>query len=271
MEYSSRMRCANKVAAVTGSTAGIGLATVKKMVEEGGEVYMLVRNLEKAKPIVEELNAKGPGRIADVIWFDGSEILTIEPAVRAVYEKAGRIDIFVNNANGFKIDQKDNLTIADTSHEVMMKLLEGTVGVYGEALRVAIPLMIEGGGGSIVNVSSTTSIQADTTRSYYGIGKAAVNLLTETVALQYGRQGIRCNAVLPAFTLAEKTLAALPKGFSESWVKHAPIRRLGTPDDQANAIMFFATDDSAWVTGQLLSVSGGFGVGSPCFCDVYGG
>lgn len=74
-----------------------------------------------------------------------------------------------------------------------------------------------------------------------------------------------------AHTVAEKALSILPTGFSDFWLKHAYLRRLGAPDDQANAIMFFAADDSAWVTGQLLSVSGGFGVGGSCFCDVYGG
>lgn len=96
MEYNSRMRCAGKVGVVTGCTAGIGLATITKMVEEGAEVYMLVRNLEKAKPIAEELNKKGPGRIADMIWFDARMIETIEPAIKKAYEEAGRIDMFVN-------------------------------------------------------------------------------------------------------------------------------------------------------------------------------
>ncbi|MFR3290774.1 MAG: SDR family NAD(P)-dependent oxidoreductase [Lachnospiraceae bacterium] len=100
MEYNSRMRCAGKVGVVTGCTAGIGLATITKMVEEGAEVYMLVRNLEKAKPIAEELNKKGPGRVADMIWFDARMIETIEPAIKKAYEEAGRIDMFVNNAIG---------------------------------------------------------------------------------------------------------------------------------------------------------------------------
>lgn len=268
----SRMRCEGKIAVVTGCTAGIGLATITKIVEEGGEVYMLVRNVEKAKPIAEDLNAKGPGRVADIIWFDACEIPTIEPAIKAAYEKAGRIDMFLNNAIGTcKVPQSENLTVAETSREAMTGLIEGTLGVSAECMRVVIPLMIASGGGSIVNTGSTTGLQADTTRSYYGIGKSAVHMLTKYVALQYGRQGIRCNAVLPAFTLGEKTLKIMGQEFCDAWLKHAYIRRPGRPEDQANAIMFFLTDDSAWVTGQLLSVDGGFGCGSPIFGDVLGG
>lgn len=131
--------------------------------------------------------------------------------------------------------------------------------------------MIAGGGGSIVNTGSTTGAQADTTRTYYGVGKSAVHMLTKYAALQYGRQGIRCNAVLPAFTLGQRTLEYLGQEFCDAWLKHAYIRRPGKPEDQANAIMFFATDDSSWVTGQILEVSGGFGCGSPVFGDTLGG
>lgn len=268
----SRMRCTGKVAVVTGCTAGIGLATITKIVEEGGEVYMLVRNLEKARPIAEELNARGPGRVADIIWFDAREINTIEPAIKAAYEKAGRIDMFLNNAIGTgNVPMAANSTVAETSHEAFQGLIEGTLGVSAECMRVVIPLMIAGGGGSIVNTGSTTGLQADTTRTYYGVGKAGVHMLTQYVAMQYGRQGIRCNCVMPAFTLGEKTLQLMGQEFCDAWLKHAYIRRPGKPEDQANAIMFFLTDDSAWVTGQLLAVDGGYGHGAPIFGDVLGG
>ncbi len=109
------------------------------------------------------------------------------------------------------------------------------------------------------------------TRSYYGIAKSGVNALTQHVALQYGHQGIRCNAVLPAFTAGAKTLAYLGQEFCDAWLKHCPIRRIGKPEDQAKAIMFFAADDSEWITGQILEVSGGFGLGSPIFGDAMEG
>ena len=163
---------------------------------------------------------------------------------------------------------KDNTTVVDTSHETCMGIMEGILGVSAECCRVVIPLMIKGGGGSIVNVSSSTSVQADVSRTYYGLAKAALNMLTQQIAVQYGRQGIRCNAVLPGFTVSQATERALPEEFKEAWLKHTLIRRLGEPRDQANAIVFFASDESSWITGQLMEVCGGYGLAAPMFGDI---
>ena len=101
---------------------------------------MLVRNLEKAKPIAEELNKKGPGRVADMIWFDARMIETIEPAIKKAYEEAGRIDMFVNNAIGTgDVSIKDNGTITETTHENMMKLTEGTLASPPSACAWSFP------------------------------------------------------------------------------------------------------------------------------------
>ena len=99
-------------------------------------------------------------------------------------------DIFINNAIGGASAAKDNLTVTETSHETCMGLMESILGVSAECARVVIPLMIAGGGGSIVNVSSSTGVQPDVSRTYYGVAKAAVNMLTQQIAVQYGRQGI---------------------------------------------------------------------------------
>ena len=269
---SNKLRCEGKIGVVTGCTSGIGLATITMMVEEGADVYMMVRNVEKAQGIANELNAKGPGKVAGIVWFDAEKIESIEPAINEIYEKAGRIDMFVNNAiAGGAGLLPDNTTVAETSHETMMTLMEGILGVAAETARVVIPLMIKNGGGSIVQNSSLTGNQADITRTFYGIAKTGVNALTKHIALQYGRQGIRCNAVLPAFTAGARTIEYLGQAFCDAWLKHCPVRRIGKPEDQAKAIMFFATDDSEWVTGQILEVSGGYGLGAPSWGDYLGG
>lgn len=263
------LTCEGKVAVITGTTNGIGLATAKKLVEEGAIVYPLVRRVEAMEEIVKEWGDIGPGKVAKIIWFDASQLNSIRPAIEEAYHDAGRIDIFINNAiaaESAAVD--DNVDVVNTSHETMIKMYEAVVGVSAECMRSVIPLMIKNGGGSIVNNSSLTGLQADMTRTYYGMAKAEVNLLTKDVALQYGRQGIRCNAVLPAFTVGAKTLEFLDDAFVEEWLKHAPIRRLGKPEDQANAIVFFAGNQSEWVTGQLLEVSGGYGIGAPVFGDA---
>lgn len=263
------LTCEGKIAIVTGATGGIGMASAKKLAEEGATVYALVRRVEAMEDIIRGWGDLGPGRVAKAIYFDAGNIDTIAPAIEAVYAEAGRIDIFVNNAIAAQnAAVTDNTTVVETSHETLMGLYEGIMGVSAACARAAIPLMIQGGGGSFVNISSTTSVQADMTRSFYGISKAAVNLFTKDIAMQYGRQGIRCNAVLPGFTVGASTLDVLPKEFVEQWLKHAPLRRLGKPEDQANAVAFFAGNQSEWVTGQILEVCGGFGVGSPIYGDT---
>lgn len=262
------MTCDGKIALVTGCTNGIGRATLYKLLEEGADVYMLVRRVEYGKELAKETEGKYPGRVRKVIYFDCNELESISAAITEAYEDAGRIDIFVNNAIGGPTMSPNNTTVTETTHETCMGLMEGILGVSAECAHVIIPLMIKGGGGSIVNVSSSTGIQPDVTRTYYGVAKAALNFLTQQIAVQYGRQGIRCNAVLPGFTVSQATAQALPESFKEAWMKHTLIRRLGDPRDQANAIVFLASDESSWITGHLMEVCGGYGLAAPMFGDI---
>lgn len=262
------MKCEGKIALVTGCTSGIGKATMYKLLEEGADVYMLVRNLKRGKKLAAATEGKYPGKVRGVLYFECDKLETIESSIKEAYEDAGRIDIFINNAIGGASAAKDNLTVTKTSHETCMGLMESILGVSAECARVVIPLMIAGGGGSIVNVSSSTGVQPDVSRTYYGVAKAAVNMLTQQIAVQYGRQGIRCNAVLPGFTVSKATEKAMPKEFKEAWLKHTLIRRLGTPQDQANAIVFLASDEASWITGHLMEVCGGYGLAANMYGDI---
>ena len=214
--------------------------------------------LDDVSELLRYAEEKYPGKVRGVLYFECDKLDTIESSIKEAYEDAGRIDIFINNAIGGASAAKDNLTVTETSHETCMGLMESILGVSAECARVIIPLMIAGGGGSIVNVSSSTGVQPDVSRTYYGVAKAAVNMLTQQIAVQYGRQGIRCNAVLPGFTVSKATEKAMPKEFKEAWLKHTLIRRLGTPQDQANAIVFLASDEASWITGHLMEVCGGY-------------
>lgn len=224
-------------------------------------MYMMVRNKEKAVPLAEEMNAMGPGKVAGIVLFDCTDLDTIEPAIKEVYEKAGRIDLFVNNAVGSnKVYGMDN-SVAGTDRETVMATVTGVFFQYNECLRVAIPLMIAGGGGNIVNISSSSTLAAEESGTYYKLSKHAVNALTQHVALQYGRDNIRCNAVLPGFTISAAAMRALPQQFIDAYLEHAPIRRLCEPEDQANAALFLLSDESSAMTGQKLIVDSGWGVG----------
>lgn len=127
--------------------------------------------------------------------------------------------------------------------------------------------MIKNGGGVIVNIASMNGEFADMSRTGYGVSKYALDKLTQNIAMQYGRAGIRCNAVAPGFIRTEAALS-LPQQFIDGYVRHLPIKRLGEVEDIANAVLFFASDDSSWVSGQVLEVAGGFGCGTPMYADI---
>ena len=130
-----------------------------------------------------------------------------------------------------------------------------------------IPHMIKNGGGSIVNISSIGGSIPDLSRIGYGVSKAGVNNITQQIAIQYARQNIRCNAVLPGLTATDAAIDNMPKEFIESFLSHIPLNRMGTPEDMANAVLFFASDDSSYITGNIMEVAGGYGLGTPQYAD----
>ena len=123
--------------------------------------------------------------------------------------------------------------------------------------RHAIPVMAAGGGGSIVTISSGTSTIGESTRVAYGVAKAALNQLTRHLAVRYGRDGIRANAIAPGFILTETAATQVPADVQARLAEANPTRRLGTPDDIARVVVFLCSDDAAYVNGQVLHVDGG--------------
>jgi len=123
--------------------------------------------------------------------------------------------------------------------------------------RRAIPVMAAGGGGSIVTISSGTSTIGESTRVAYGVAKAALNQLTRHLAVRYGRDGIRANAIAPGFILTETAATQVPAAIQARLTEANPTRRLGTPDDIAGVVVFLCSDAAAYVNGQVLHVDGG--------------
>jgi NAD(P)-dependent dehydrogenase (short-subunit alcohol dehydrogenase family) len=123
--------------------------------------------------------------------------------------------------------------------------------------RYAIPVMAAGGGGSIVTISSGTSTIGESTRVAYGVAKAGLNQLTRHLAVRYGRDGIRANAIAPGFILTETAKTQVPDDVQVRLAEANPTRRLGTPDDIARVVVFLCSDDAAYVNGQVLHVDGG--------------
>ena len=257
------MRLQQKVVLVTAATRGIGLACVKACAKEGAKVYLAARDLSRAADVIRQLNQEGLP--AYPVFCDASDPNSFSSAVEDVVSNAGRIDVLINNFG--TSDPRKDLDFAHTDPQVFLDtviLNLRSVFCTGQA---AARHMAKQGGGSIVNISSVGGQVPDISQIGYGTGKAAINYLTRLIAVQEAKNHIRCNAVLPGMTATEAVEKHLSNEFRNLFMKHIPLGRMGLPEEIAEAVCYFASDASAYTTGQILTVSGGFGLATPVYGD----
>ena len=260
------MRLQQKVVLVTAATRGIGLACVKACAKEGAKVYLGARDLSRAADVIRQLNQEGLP--AYPVFCDASDPNSFSSAVEAVVSDAGRIDVLINNFG--TSDPRKDLDFAHTDPQVFLDtviLNLRSVFCTGQA---AARHMAKQGGGSIVNISSVGGQVPDVSQIGYGTGKAAINYLTRLIAVQEAKNGIRCNAVLPGMTATDSVKEKLSDHFRQLFVRHIPLGRMGQPEEMAAAAVYFASDESAYTTGQILTVSGGFGMATPVYAELSG-
>jgi NAD(P)-dependent dehydrogenase (short-subunit alcohol dehydrogenase family) len=246
----------NKVAVVTGGGSGIGRATAHRMAAEGAAVVVADIDRGRADAVAEEIRATGADAIGHAA--DVADEADIQDMVRAARDTYGGLHVLFNNAAAVGDDEvgRDG------------DLLELDVGVWDRTFAVnvrgvmlgckhAIPLMIEGGGGAIVNTTSSAALSGNTIRFAYGTSKSALLGFAKNVATAYGKRGIRCNNVAPSMTMTPSVERMIPAHTFELFRKSHLIDRLGAPDDIANAVVWLASDQAAFVTGQTLLVDGG--------------
>ena len=203
------------------------------------------------------------GGQADVVYFDAGKEETFGSMVDEVVAKEGRIDILVNNYGSTDVKVDFDLLNGDT--DSFFKIVENNLKSVYIPSKHAVKSMIQTGGGSIVNISSVGGRYPDLSRTAYGIAKAAINYLTENIAVQYARQGVRCNAVMPGFVATDAAMQNMSPEFLNMFLKNVPLNRPAVPEDIANAVLFFASDMSSFVTGETMPVAGGFGLPSPMY------
>ena len=254
------MRLKNKVVLITASTRGIGLACVKACVKEGASVYMAARNIERAREIADTLNG------VKCVYNDATKPETFSSMVEEVVEDAGRIDVLVNNF-GTSNPGKD-LDFTHTDPTVFLDTVNLNLRSVFMASQAAAKHMAVHGGGSIINISSVGGLVPDISQVAYGTSKAAINYLTKLIAVQEAKNKIRCNAVLPGMTATEAVEKNLTEDFRKLFLRHIPLGRMGLPEEIAAAVVYLASDDAAYTTGQILTVSGGFGLATPVYGDL---
>lgn len=254
------MRLQDKVVLVTASTRGIGLAIVKKCAAEGARVYMAARDLKRAQEIANSLGD------VKCVYNDATKPETFSSMVEDVVQDTGRIDVLVNNF-GTSNPGKD-LDFSNTDPQIFLDTVNLNLRSVFMASQAAARHMAKNGGGSIINISSVGGQVPDISQIAYGTSKAAINYLTKLIAVQEARQRIRCNAVLPGMTATEAVEKNLSEEFRNLFLRHIPLARTGLPEEIAEAVCYFASDASAYTTGQILSVSGGFGLATPVYGDI---
>lgn len=241
---------AGKTALVTGATRGIGKGIALKLAQQGANVaFTFVSSVEKAKTFEAELSAlgvKAKGYQSNAAHFAEAEIL-----VNEIVTEFGNLDILVNNAG----ITKDNLLMRMTEEmwdEVMDTNLKSAFAMIKAVQRP----MMKNRFGSIINITSVVGITGNAGQANYAASKAGMIGLTKSVAKELGSRNIRCNAIAPGFIETEMT-EALSDEVRAEWVKGIPLKRGGSPEDIANAVLYLASDLSTYVSGQTICVDGG--------------
>lgn len=244
-------RLQNKVALITGAGSGIGAATAKRFGEEGALVILCGRRREPLQEVADGIQTAG-GR-AQVEPLDVSKEDDVNALVARLVAEHGRLDIVVNNAVLMVPGMVDSMD-TKTWHQNFRVSLDGPFFL----MRAAMPQMRKQGGGAIVNVSSVLGMMGAPGTSGYGAAKSALLQLTRTAAVEGARANIRVNTIVPGAFLTPPTQAVLPNEAAQAATAQLiPLGRIGDPRECANAILFMASDEASYVTGQSLVVDGG--------------
>jgi NAD(P)-dependent dehydrogenase (short-subunit alcohol dehydrogenase family) len=248
-------RLAGKVAVVTGGNAGIGEAIAQTFVREGAAVVITGRRQDELDRVVHEITQRNGKAIA----VAGS--VTDDRHARAVVNEAiqrfGSLDILINNAGVGEFGRR----LHELDDETWARVLDVNLTGVFHMTRAAVPEMLKRGRGSIVNISSIASLVGIPYLPAYAASKGALDALTRAIAIDYAKDGVRCNVVNPGLiaTPMAAPLMANPEQLNPI-LDHYPIRRPGKPEEVADMVLYLASDEAAWVTGGTFTIDGGMTV-----------
>ena len=246
-------RLKGKVAIVTGSTSGIGIGIARLYAAEGAKVVICGRRESKGQAVVDRIREEG-----GEAWYhfmDMTDFESIDKLFADTAEKYGKIDILVNNAAnvGLKDGRVDELTL-EMWDAILQSDLRGTF----YAIKTVLPYMEKNeNGGSIINIGSMASVAGDLGSTAYACAKAGVDTLTKYTALQYGKKNIRCNCVRPGLIVTPENEARVPQVLRDIFMSNIMVNRYGCPEDIGHMCVYLGSDESAYFTGQVVTVDGG--------------
>jgi 3-oxoacyl-[acyl-carrier protein] reductase len=249
------MRLEGKVTIITGASGGIGSFTSKKLLEEGSKVVLVGRNKNKLKKTLQELENNNDNDILS-ITSDVSRESEVLEVVEQTISAFNKIDILINCAATINDPIPFHLMTEDQWNNLININLKGTF----QPIKAVIPIMMEQNSGNIINISSLLGMGAipNVPFSVYGVTKAGIIALTKNIAVEYGQYNIRCNCIAPS-TIRSPLLEPYlqDEGARKVLESSFPLKRIGEPEDVANAILYLSSNESKWITGAVIKVDGG--------------
>lgn len=249
-------RLAGKVAIVTGGAGGIGAATARELARAGAAVAIVDIDEEKAAGIADEIRQTGARTIA--LGGDLANEDVARSVVASTVAEFGRVDVLHNNAaltaSGFL---SRDTTVSEMPLDVWQRSLDVNLGSQLLMCKYAVPQMRRNGGGSIINMSSGAALSGNRTRLAYGVSKAGVHALTMYVATSEGKRGVRANTVVPGLILTDAVRAHLSEEIIDGLGRATLTPYVGQPQDVAELVAFLASEQSRYITGQMISIDGG--------------
>jgi len=242
------MKLKDRVAIITGGARGIGRAAVELFHREGATV-VIWDVLNAGEGIAREIGANG-SRV-DFKKVDTSNIQLVNKTAQEVFDKYGRIDILINNA-GITRDK----SFLKMTHEQWQQVIDVNLGGVFNCTKAVAPYMVEAGYGRIVSTSSIVGVRGGFGQTNYAAAKAGIIGMTKTWAKELGKHGITANAVAPGFIKSDMT-DQIPEEMREEMISAIPVKRMGYPEDIANAYLFLSSEESSYVNGHCIAVNGG--------------
>jgi NAD(P)-dependent dehydrogenase (short-subunit alcohol dehydrogenase family) len=247
------MKLKNRIALTTGASKGLGKAIALRFSAEGATVLLASRNISSLTEISDQINSSGGRALA--IAMDVTDPVSVQQAVDCTVENFGRLDIMVNNAGISMI-----VPTVELSTDQWRKAMETNLFGVFYGCRSAGQQMIKQGSGCIINISSILGQNAAPMRAAYSTSKAAVNMLTKVLAIEWAKNKIRVNAIAPGYIRTEMVQKSIDRDlFSPKEIENrTPLGHMGNADDIAAAALFVASDEASFMTGEILTIDGGW-------------